>query len=108
MVPHHERQPMSTGLYSLDEFKDNCGFGLVAHLKGKASHCLLQTAIESLTAMTHRGGIAADGKTGDGCGLLLQMPDGFMRALARAACDTELSDRYAVCPVLLNTDNDLE
>lgn len=98
---------MSTGLYSLDEFKDNCGFGLVAHLKGKASHRLLQTAIESLTAMTHRGGIAADGKTGDGCGLLLQMPDGFMRALAREACDTELTDSYAVGSVMLNTDNAL-
>ena len=35
--------------------------------------------------MTHRGGIAADGRTGDGCGLLLQMPDAFMRAEAKAA-----------------------
>src|SRR5690554_3643063 len=95
---------MTTGLYSLDEFKDNCGFGLVAHLKGAASHRLLQTAIESLTSMTHRGGIAADGKTGDGCGLLLQMPDGFIRALAREACGTELTDIYAVGSVMLNTD----
>src|SRR5690625_7522408 len=98
MVPHHERQPMSTGLYSLDEFKDNCGFRLVAHRRGKASHCLLQTAIESLTAMTHRRGIAAACKTGDGCGLLLQMPDGFMRALAREACDTVLTARYTEGP----------
>ena len=70
---------MSSGLYHLDEFKDNCGFGLIAHLKGQQSHKLLQTAIESLTCMTHRGGIAADGKTGDGCGLLIQKPDSFLR-----------------------------
>ena len=59
---------MRTGLYHPDEFRDNCGFGLIAHMNGDASHNLLQTAIEALTCMTHRGGIAADGKTGDGCG----------------------------------------
>jgi glutamate synthase (NADPH/NADH) large chain len=51
-------------------------------MSGDASHRLLQVAIESLTCMTHRGGIAADGRTGDGCGLLMQMPEAFMRALA--------------------------
>ena len=60
---------MRTGLYHPDEFRDNCGFGLVAHIEGKPSHDLLETAIKSLTCMTHRGGIAADGVTGDGCGL---------------------------------------
>lgn len=93
---------MTTGLYRLDEFKDNCGFGLIAHLKGKTSHRLLQTAIEALTCMTHRGGIAADGKTGDGCGLLLQKPDSFMRAVALEACGAELSDIYGVGSVMLS------
>ena len=50
---------MRTGLYTPGEFKDNCGFGLLAHLQGQPSHRLLKTAIESLTCMTHRGGIAA-------------------------------------------------
>jgi len=77
-------EPMNNGLYRLDEFKDNCGFGLIAHLKGKPSHRLLQTGIEALTCMTHRGGIAADGKTGDGCGLLIQKPDTFLRGLRKA------------------------
>ena len=54
---------MRTGLYTPGDFKDNCGFGLLAHLEGQPSHELLTTAIESLTCMTHRGGIAADGKT---------------------------------------------
>ncbi len=52
------------GLYQPDEFKDNCGFGLIAHMQGDASHDLVKTAIHSLSCMTHRGGIAADGKTG--------------------------------------------
>ena len=74
---------MRAGLYRPEEFRDNCGFGLIAHTAGDASHRLLQSAIESLTCMTHRGGIAADGKTGDGCGLLMQMPRDFMAAVAR-------------------------
>ncbi len=96
---------MTTGLYRLDEFKDNCGFGLIAHLKGKASHRLLETAIESLTCMTHRGGIAADGKTGDGCGLLLQKPDSFLRAVAKEVCGAELTEVYGVGSIMLSTDD---
>ncbi|MCP8900742.1 glutamate synthase large subunit [Gilvimarinus xylanilyticus] len=93
---------MTTGLYSLDEFKDNCGFGLIAHLKGKTSHRLLETAIESLTCMTHRGGIAADGKTGDGCGLLLQKPDSFLRTVAAEAGCKPLGESYGVGAVMLS------
>jgi len=95
---------MSHGLYNIDEFKDNCGFGLIAHLKGNASHKLLQTAIESLTCMTHRGGIAADGKTGDGCGLLMQKPDGFLRHIAQSECGRELTPSYGVGSLQLNPD----
>ena len=93
---------MFTGLYRLGEYKDNCGFGLVAHTKGEASYRLLKTAIESLTCMTHRGGIAADGKTGDGCGLLLQKPDGFLRTVAKEQLDIELPEQYAVGAVMLS------
>ena len=95
---------MSTGLYRLDEFKDNCGFGLIAHTKGQASHRILETAIESLTCMTHRGGIAADGKTGDGCGLLIQKPDRFMRQLARELFSVELPEIYAIGAIMLSQD----
>lgn len=95
---------MTKGLYSLDEFKDNCGFGLIAHTKGKTSHGLLQSAIEALTCMTHRGGIAADGKTGDGCGLLLQKPDSFLRTVAREAGIGELSDTYGIGSIMLSRD----
>ncbi|MDU9413695.1 glutamate synthase large subunit [Pseudomonas sp. zfem005] len=95
---------MKAGLYHPDEFKDNCGFGLIAHMQGEASHHLLQTAIEALTCMTHRGGINADGKTGDGCGLLIQKPDLFLRATAKAEFAVELPAQYAVGMVFLNQD----
>ncbi|MBN4054069.1 glutamate synthase large subunit, partial [Haliea sp. AH-315-K21] len=87
---------MRPGLYNPSEFRDNCGFGLVAHIEGEASHDLLQTAIKSLTRMTHRGGIAADGVTGDGCGLLMQKPDAFLRAIANEQFSVELSENYGV------------
>ncbi len=93
---------MNTGLYRLDEFKDNCGFGMIAHLKGQTSHKLLATAIESLTCMTHRGGIAADGKTGDGCGLLLQKPDSFLRIVAKEAANFDLTALYGVGALMLS------
>ena len=97
---------MSTGLYNPKEFKDNCGFGLIAHLHGEPSHNLLQTAIESLTCMTHRGGIASDGKTGDGCGLLLQMPDTFMRKTAYDLFEEEMTEFFGVGMVFLSADED--
>jgi len=95
---------MSVGLYRADEFKDNCGFGLMAHLEGRASHELLEKAIEALVCMTHRGGIAADGKTGDGCGLLLQIPDTFLRAAVSEEFSINLASTYAVGMVFLSQD----
>lgn len=68
---------LQTYLANPSEFKDNCGFGLIADTHGEPSHDLVETAIHSLSCMTHRGGVAADGKTGDGCGLLLAMPKRF-------------------------------
>jgi len=93
-------------LFNPDTFKDNCGFGLIAHRQGQASHELVQTAIGALTRMTHRGGINADGKTGDGCGLLIQKPDAFLRQVARDCFNTELPAQYAVGMVFFNPDAD--
>ena len=95
---------MTNALYRLDEFKDNCGFGLIAHLKGVPSHKILNTGIEALTCMTHRGGIAADGKTGDGCGLLIQKPDAFLRAIAKEELGVTLSACYGVGAIMLSPD----
>ena len=96
---------MTQSLCRLDDFKDNCGFGLIAQVKGKTSHKLLQNAIQALTCMTHRGGVAADGKTGDGCGLLMQKPDSFLRAVVKETLQLELPESYAVGAIMLSTDN---
>ena len=90
----------TTGLYHPSFERDNCGFGLIAHMDGATSHWLVSTAIEALGRMTHRGAIAADGKTGDGCGLLLKKPDSFLRAVASEAGLT-LAEDYAVGVVFL-------
>jgi glutamate synthase (NADPH) large chain len=75
----------SRGLYKEAYERDSCGFGLIANLDDQPSHWLVRTAITSLNRLTHRGAIAADGKTGDGCGLLLKKPEGFLRAVAAEA-----------------------
>ncbi len=90
-------------LYNPDLEKDNCGFGLIAHMEGEASHKLVRTAISSLARMAHRGGIAADGKTGDGCGLLLQKPEQFFQAVAKEQ-DWNLGGRYGVGMIFLSQD----
>src|SRR5256884_7526208 len=84
----------SAGLYKEDYERDSCGFGLIASLDDAPSHWLVRTAISSLIRLTHRGAIAADGKTGDGCGLLLKRPEGFLRAVA-AEAGIELAERFA-------------
>ncbi|HKL49176.1 MAG TPA: glutamate synthase large subunit, partial [Desulfuromonadales bacterium] len=65
-----------------EDFHDNCGIGLLANLRNEHSHKLVEDAIRALTRMMHRGAIAADGKTGDGCGVLCSMPETFMRRTA--------------------------
>src|SRR3546814_15683039 len=70
------------GLYRPEFEKDSCGFGLIVHMDDQPSHKLVQTAITALARMTHRGAVAADGKTGDGCGLLMKKPDVFLRQVA--------------------------
>jgi glutamate synthase (NADPH/NADH) large chain len=90
-------------LYDHSVQKDNCGFGLIAHQHGETSHKLIKTAISALDRMQHRGGIASDGKTGDGCGLLLQKPDSFFRAVA-ADNNWKLGKKYAVGMIFLSPD----
>lgn len=90
-------------LYDPKLERDNCGFGLLAHMEGEASHKLVRLAMSALARMQHRGGISADGKTGDGCGLLLQKPDSFYRAVAEEK-GWHLGRKYAVGMLFLNPD----
>ena len=74
--------PKNQGLYHKRNERDGCGVGFVAHIKGKKSHAIVQQGLQLLTNLTHRGATGYDPKLGDGAGLLIQMPDAFMRAEA--------------------------
>ena len=101
---HDDRQARLAGtLYSPDFEQDSCGFGLIAQLDNAPGHSLVQRAITALSNMTHRGAVAADGKSGDGCGLLFKKPDAFLRAVAAEAGFT-LAERYAAGLAFLNQD----
>jgi glutamate synthase (NADPH/NADH) large chain len=91
------------GLYSPEFEKDGCGFGLIAQMDDRPSHWLVRTAMQALERLTHRGAIAADGKTGDGCGLLLKKPHTFFSRIA-AENKFELAPLYAVGMVFLSQD----
>ncbi|MFV0506000.1 MAG: glutamate synthase large subunit [Bacteroidales bacterium] len=69
--------PQAQGLYLPQNEHDNCGIGFVAHIKGKKSHNIVKRGLEVLVNMDHRGARGADGKTGDGAGILTQIPHGF-------------------------------
>ena len=71
--------PGATGLYDPTNEHDACGIALVAKLWGEASHAVVEKALEALENMEHRGAEGADPNTGDGAGILLQIPDAFMR-----------------------------
>ncbi|MDH3984238.1 MAG: hypothetical protein OEV02_08560, partial [Gammaproteobacteria bacterium] len=83
--------------------KDSCGFGLIANLDDLPSHWVVKTAIEALARLTHRGAVAADGKTGDGCGLLIKFPESFLRAVGED-CGFALNKRFAAGTVFLSQD----
>ncbi len=77
--------PTPAGLYDPRDERDACGFGLIAQIDDRPSRALVERALEALERMHHRGGVAADGESGDGCGLLIRKPEAWLRALADEA-----------------------
>jgi glutamate synthase (ferredoxin) len=81
------------GLYDPRFEHDACGIGFVAHLSGEPSHEIVRMALTAVGNMAHRGGVAADGKSGDGAGVLTQIPRGFFaRELARLGITYPVGD----------------
>jgi glutamate synthase (NADPH) large chain len=70
-------RPRNQGLYRPEQEHDNCGIGFVANYRGKKSHEIISMGLEVLENMSHRGAEGADSKSGDGAGLLLQLPRDF-------------------------------
>lgn len=82
----------------LSSFKDNCGFGVLASIKNTPDHKIVEDAVTALERMMHRGAIAADGKSGDGSGLLFAMPKEFMAYVAKNE-GYDLPEQFAVAQV---------
>ncbi|GBG13740.1 glutamate synthase (NADPH/NADH) large chain [Novimethylophilus kurashikiensis] len=71
--------PEQQGLYDPSNEHDACGVGFIAHIKGQKSHQIVQQGLQILRNLTHRGATGYDPKLGDGAGILLQLPDAFLR-----------------------------
>ena len=74
--------PQAQGLYDPSAEKDACGLAMVATLRGTPGHDIVDMALRSLRNLEHRGAVGSDAGTGDGAGILTQIPDEFLRAVA--------------------------
>ncbi len=93
------------GLYHPDHEHDACGIGFVAHMKNVKSHDIVSKGLEILKNLEHRGAVGADPKAGDGCGILIQMPDEFLRAVTgEAGFELPEPGFYSAAPVFLPID----
>ncbi|MBE1160261.1 glutamate synthase large subunit [Dyella acidiphila] len=92
-------------LYDPSFEHDSCGFGLVAQIDGRASKWVVDTAFAALAKLSHRGGVNADGVSGDGCGVLIHHPQSWLRALAVEA-GIALGERFAAGLVFLDAASD--
>lgn len=98
--------PEKHGLYDPDLEKDSCGVGFVAHIKGKPSHQIVSDALTILINMDHRGACGCESNTGDGAGILVGMPDGFVRrvALSEFGVDLPKLGHYSIGNIFLPRD----
>src|SRR5215213_8233448 len=72
-------QPPAQGLYDPRDEHDACGVGFVVDLKNRKSHAIVENAIQVLQNLYHRGACGCEANTGDGAGILLQIPDNFLQ-----------------------------
>jgi len=104
-TPRIEGVPQYSGLYDPRFEHDACGVGMVCHLTNAPSHQIIEQGLEILRNLSHRGACGCDAHTGDGAGILIQMPHAFLRQVCRGE-DIDLPEegRYASGLVFLPTD----
>ncbi|MDK2971710.1 MAG: hypothetical protein PWP23_1465 [Candidatus Sumerlaeota bacterium] len=103
---HLTSRRKTEGLYDPRFEHDACGVGFVCDIKGRASHRIIEQGIEILEKLDHRGACGCDPKTGDGAGILLSMPDKFLRREFRRINGSELPPRgeYAAAVIFFPRD----
>ena len=80
---HHH--PPAQGLYDAQAEHDACGVGFVVHIKGRRSHDIVEKALQVLVNLEHQGACGCEENTGDGAGILIQIPDTFLRKVSPVA-----------------------
>lgn len=96
--------PTATGLYDPRRERDACGLAMVATLRGTAGHDIIDAALGALRNLEHRGAIGSDAGTGDGAGIVTQIPDAFLRSAV--GFELPAAGRYVVGTAFLPTDED--
>jgi glutamate synthase (NADPH/NADH) large chain/glutamate synthase (ferredoxin) len=105
---YHPSTPLVPGsLHRLSAERDNCGMGAIAQIHGKRSYQIIDFALCSVCNMTHRGAVDADMKTGDGSGILSQIPYPiFLKAAAKLGTTLENESDLAVAVFFLPLNDD--
>ena len=94
--------PQHQGLYDPANEHDACGVGFVAHIKNKKSHSIVEQGLQILKNLTHRGATGYDPLLGDGAGMLIQLPDAFLRAeAAKLGIKLPKAGQYACANIFL-------
>ena len=102
---HHHHTPRPQGLYSPLNEHDACGMGLVASIRGEKSHEIIRKGIEVLINLAHRGAAGCDPETGDGAGILIQIPyDFFARECGKLGMQLPEPGAYGVAMCFLPVD----
>ncbi len=81
---NHQKLPQKQGLYDPQFEHDACGVGFIVHQKGQKSHSIVEQALTILLNLDHRGACGCENNTGDGAGILIQVPDAFLKKVAAA------------------------
>ncbi|QIG42627.1 glutamate synthase large subunit [Nocardioides anomalus] len=106
-MPYQHAFPPPQGLYDPRHEKDACGVAFVATLTGEASHDIVRKGVTALLNLDHRGAAGAEPNSGDGAGILLQVPDAFLRAVsAEAGFELPPPRSYAVGTAFLPGDEE--
>ena len=98
--------PKAHGLYHPNNEKENCGVGFIAHVKAQPSHQITIDALEMLSRMDHRGGCGCESNTGDGAGILVNVPHGFFAKEIQSLFNVSVSQgNYGIGNVFLPQDD---